>query len=95
MRLRVRYPDVASFKAEYETQLQRGESFVPTDKPLKVGTEMIFEILIGSDPTPVRIMGTVAWINRVKPRDVGDTPQGMNIKYKYNKAEIDRIFGSV
>lgn len=90
LRLRVRYPDVEAFKREYQANIAPGEGFVETEKPFKVGTELIIETLIGVDPDPIRIMGTVAWINRVKPSGPGDSPQGMQIRYRVNKEEVER-----
>jgi len=92
MRIRVRYPDVQTFRTEYEDDISKGEGFVDTEKPFSVGTEMIIEILIGGDPNPLRIMGAVTWVTRVKPSRPDDPPQGMNIRYKFNKPEVEKVF---
>lgn len=94
MRLRVRYPDIETFRKEYDDHISKGEGFVEMEKPLGVGVEMLIEILIGNDPNPVRVMGTVAWVNRVKPGRPDDPPQGMNLRYKYNKQEIEKVLAT-
>jgi Tfp pilus assembly protein PilZ len=94
LRLRVHYPDMETFRKEYDSHLSKGEGFVETDKPLRVGVEMIIEMLIGNNSSPVRVMGTIMWVNRVKPQRPDDPPQGMQIRYKFNKQEIEKLLAA-
>lgn len=94
LRVRVRYPDIESFRKEFDVHLAKGEGFVETEKPFKVGTDLLIEVLIGSNPNPFRVMGTVMWVNRTKPQRPDDPPQGMHLKYKFNKTELEKFIKS-
>jgi molecular chaperone DnaK len=94
LRVRVRYPDIESFRKEFDVHLAKGEGFIETEKPFKVGTDLLIEVLIGSNPNPFRIMGTVMWVNRTKPQRPDDPPQGMHLKYRFNKTELEKFIKS-
>lgn len=91
LRVRVRYPDTETFHKEFDLHLAKGEGFIETEKPFKVGTDLLIEILVGSNPNPLRIMGTVMWVNKTKPQRQDDPPQGMHLKYKFNKTELEKF----
>ncbi len=93
--LRVEYKRLNSFFADYTRNISRGGTFIRTNKPLDIGTEFMFKLLIPKLPQPLELHGKVQWI--VRPEDVTEGKEpGMGIGFIYaSDFERRRIEGVV
>ncbi|GAB4212880.1 MAG: hypothetical protein OHK0013_36170 [Sandaracinaceae bacterium] len=93
--LSVEYKRVNAFFADYTKNIGRGGTFIPTGKPLPIGTEFTFRLVIPTLSEPLRLRGRVQWI--VTPEEATDEqPAGMGIGFVYeSEAERERIAGIV
>lgn len=79
-RLRVKYSTVEQFLIDYSENINRGGTFVRTDKPLPPGTRLHLELEIAGLPVFIKIRGRVAWINNPAGEwHRQDLPPGMGI----------------
>lgn len=84
--LRVEYKRVNNFFADYTRNISRGGTFIATPRPLPIGTEFIFELVIPSLAEPLRLKGVVTW--RIEPQEASeDKPAGMGIRFRYQTDE--------
>ena len=58
--LKVSYPTGEALRRDFITNLSGGGVFVPTQKPLPIGTEVALEIAVGEEQ-PVVLRGKVVW----------------------------------
>jgi type IV pilus assembly protein PilZ len=80
--LRVEYKRVNNFFADYTRNISRGGTFIATPRPLPIGTEFVFELVIPSLAEPLRLSGVVTW--RIEPHEATeDKPAGMGIRFRY------------
>ena len=62
--LKVEYKRVNTFFADYTRNISRGGTFIRTDKPLEVGTEFVFALVVPHIGEPLRLKGQVQWVTR-------------------------------
>ncbi|MFO7156979.1 MAG: TIGR02266 family protein [Pseudomonadota bacterium] len=79
--LRVDYPKLNAFFADYTRNISKGGTFVKTAQPLPVGTRFVFRLSVPTLNEPIVLAGEVAWI-----REEGDEP-GMGIRFVYSSEE--------
>ncbi len=96
--LKVEYRRLNTFLADYTKNISRGGTFIATDRPLPVGTEFIFALIVPSLAEPLRLRGRVMWT--VSPEDASRAnPAGMGIEFLYHdeaerrekEAAVERI----
>jgi type IV pilus assembly protein PilZ len=94
--LKVEYKKMNTFFADYTKNISKGGTFIKTDKPLPVGTEFLFRLVIPGLADPVEIKGTVVWINAsgaVSHPEVEEL--GMGIRFVYRDDAHRRGFESM
>jgi len=93
--LKVEYKRLNSFFADYTRNISRGGTFIRTRRPLDVGTEFVFRLVVPRLSEPLDLRGRVQWI--VKPDEIDDEREpGMGIGFIYeSEADRDRIAGVV
>jgi len=79
--LRVDYPKLNAFFADYTRNISKGGTFVKTGQPLPVGTRFVFRLSVPTLSEPIVLTGEVAWV-----REEGDEP-GMGIRFVYPSEE--------
>ncbi|MEM7447526.1 MAG: TIGR02266 family protein [Myxococcota bacterium] len=86
--LRVEYKRLNSFFADYTKNIGQGGTFIRTEKPLNIGTEFTFKLVIPNLEEPLELHGRVQWIVRPEDLTEGQDP-GMGIGFVY-QSEADR-----
>jgi type IV pilus assembly protein PilZ len=85
--LRVEYKRLNSFLADYIRNISKGGTFIRTLRPLDVGTEFIFLLVVPRLGEPLSIRGQVRWVKRAgeaAPEDETPTDEpGMGIRFLY------------
>jgi len=80
--LRVEYKRLNSFFSDYTRNISKGGSFIRTDRPLAIGTEFVFCLVVPKLESPLRLLGKVIWI--VATQDATEEqPPGMGIEFQY------------
>lgn len=93
--LTVEYKRLNAFFADYTKNIGRGGTFIRTEKPLPIGTEFTFKLVIPTLPEPLRLRGRVQWIVSGAEATDGQEP-GMGIGFLYEtEAERERVAGVV
>ncbi|MFN7701909.1 MAG: TIGR02266 family protein [Deltaproteobacteria bacterium] len=89
--LTVEYRRMNAFFADYAKNIGRGGTFIRTDKPLPIGTDFVFRLVIPKLADPLRLRGRVQWV--VGPGQSSDEqPPGMGIGFVYeSEAERQRV----
>lgn len=79
--LQVEYSHLNAFFADYTRNISQGGTFIRTAKPLAIGTEFAFRLVIARVVDPIAVRGVVQWI--VSPEDAlrNDTPAGMGVGF--------------
>jgi len=89
--LKVEYKRLNSFFADYTRNISRGGTFIRTGKPLKIGTEFVFKLVVPNLQDPLALRGKVQWI----VSEAQATPEqeaGMGIGFVFhNEAERQKI----
>lgn len=81
--LAVRYERMNAFFADYARNISRGGTFVATEKPLPVGTELVFTLDVPQLAEPLSLRARV--VRAVPPEQAGDgSPAGMGIHFQYD-----------
>jgi type IV pilus assembly protein PilZ len=80
--LKVEYRRLNTFFADYTRNISRGGTFIKTQKPLDIGTEFLFKLVIPTLDNPIVLRGKVQWIVSVE-KAIPDEPAGMGIKFLY------------
>jgi type IV pilus assembly protein PilZ len=80
--LKVEYRRLNTFFADYTRNISRGGTFIKTQKPLNVGTEFLFKLLVPTLEQPIVLKGSVQWIV-TSEQATEDEPAGMGIKFIY------------
>jgi type IV pilus assembly protein PilZ len=93
--LKVEYKRLNSFFADYTRNISRGGTFIRTTKPLKIGTDFNFKLVVPKLAEPLVLRGRVQWV--VQPEDATKEQEpGMGIGFIYgSEAERQRIEGIV
>ncbi len=76
-RLRVRFGSARHLREQAITNIGDGGVFVETLYPLPIGAAVDLEMLVGEDPSPLKVRGEVIWVRN--PSE-GGTP-GMGIRF--------------
>ena len=89
--LKVEYKRLNTFFADYTKNISRGGTFIRTSKPLDVGTEFIFKLVIPNLPDALALRGQVRWVvkeGEPPPPGVeaGHEP-GMGIKFIFESED--------
>lgn len=83
--LKVEYKKMNTFFADYTKNISKGGTFIKTAKPLKVGTEFLFKLVIPALEAPIEIRGRVMWTNQEGNAQRPEVPDnGMGIKFLYD-----------
>jgi len=96
--LKVEYKKLNTFFADYTKNISKGGTFIKTRRPLAVGTEFVFKLLVPSMNEPIALRGKVKWV--VTEQQAAADPQnpeaGMGIRFIYDdEGQRDRIEGDV
>jgi type IV pilus assembly protein PilZ len=93
--LKVEYKRLNTFFADYTKNISRGGTFIKTSRPLPVGTEFLFKLVVPTLAEPLTIHGEV---QRIVGAGDGEEP-GMAIRFVYREgdpqAEIARIVEAI
>jgi type IV pilus assembly protein PilZ len=94
--LKVEYKRLNTFFADYIKNISRGGTFIKTSRPLPVGTEFLFKLLVPGREAPFTIHGEVHRIIDPGPQaGDGEGEAGMAIRFTYREgdpqAEIARV----
>ncbi len=82
--LKVEYKKMNTFFSDYTKNISKGGTFIKTDRPLKVGTEFVFRLVIPVLEESVEIKGKVAWVNTETEKQRPDVEErGMGIRFVY------------
>jgi type IV pilus assembly protein PilZ len=84
--LKVEYKRLNTFFADYTKNISKGGTFIRTGKPLDIGTEFVFALVIPQLTEPVKIRGKVVWTTPPE-KATEESPCGMGIKFKYSSDE--------
>jgi len=80
--LKVEYRRLNTFLADYTKNISRGGTFIGTERPLPIGMEFVFALVVPSLAEPLRLRGRVMWT--VLPEDASRAnPAGMGIEFLY------------
>ncbi len=80
--LKVEYRRLNTFLADYTKNISRGGTFIGTERPLPIGTEFVFALVVPSLAEPLRLRGRVMWT--VSAEDASRAnPAGMGIEFLY------------
>ncbi|RLB53090.1 MAG: TIGR02266 family protein [Deltaproteobacteria bacterium] len=86
--LKVEYKKLNTFFADYTKNISKGGTFIRTERPLPVGTEFLFRLVIPKLPEPVELKGTVVWINSREEKARPEVEElGMGIRFVYRDDE--------
>ena len=87
--LKVEYKRLNTFFADYTKNISRGGTFIKTRRPLPIGTEFMFKLLVPGRDEPLTIHGEV---QRIIGEDEGvaDDEQGMAIKFVYRQGDTQK-----
>jgi type IV pilus assembly protein PilZ len=85
--LKVEYKRLNTFFADYTKNISKGGTFIKTRKPLEVGTEFMFKLVVPRLAEPLALRGEVKWVVRegeAPPPGVDpDHEPGMGIRFIY------------
>jgi len=86
--LKVEYKKLNTFFADYTKNISKGGTFIRAERPLPVGTEFLFRLVIPKLPEPVELKGTVVWINSREEKARPEVEElGMGIRFVYRDDE--------
>jgi type IV pilus assembly protein PilZ len=85
--LKVEYKRLNTFFADYTKNISKGGTFIKTRKPLDVGTEFVFKLVVPRLEQPLALCGQVKWVVKEgEPPPPGVDPDhepGMGIRFIY------------
>jgi type IV pilus assembly protein PilZ len=90
--LRVEYQRLNRFFYDYTKNISKGGTFIHTKKPLDVGTQFLFKLLVPNKDEPMVLLGEVRWVlheGETRRDDDGSevsTP-GMGIRFIYKDVD--------
>lgn len=91
--LRVDYKKMNTFFADYTKNISKGGTFIKTDKPLKVGTEFVFKLVVPQLEAPVELRGEVMWVKNEGETHHPEQPDpGMGIRFVYESDDHRQEF---
>lgn len=87
-KFKVRLAGAKELREHYISNLGIGGVFVETLYPLRIGSPVELDLMVGNDPVPLRIRGEVVW---VRPWEKGTEP-GMGVRFVELPAQtLDRL----
>lgn len=87
-KLRVRLAGSDELREHFISNLGVGGVFIETLYPLRIGSAVELDLMVGKDPVPLRVRGEVVW---VRPRERGLEP-GMGVRFLELQAQtLDRL----
>lgn len=92
--LKVEYKRLNSFFADYTKNISKGGTFIATARPLPIGTEFKFVLVVPKLDAPLELRGKVQWILTPEAAAQGgeDAEPGMGIGFVYDsQAQRTRI----
>jgi type IV pilus assembly protein PilZ len=93
--LRVEYKRLNSFFADYTKNISHGGTFISTDRPLDIGTDFVFKLVIPNFAEPLVLQGKVQWIVTADQANEG-REAGMGIGFVFaSELERERIEATV
>ncbi|MFW6087200.1 MAG: PilZ domain-containing protein [Myxococcota bacterium] len=94
--LKVEYKRLNSFFADYTRNISRGGTFIRTTKPLSIGTDFNFKLVVPKLEEPLVLRGRVQWVVQPDEAEKSGRDPGMGIGFIYgSEAERQRIEGIV
>jgi type IV pilus assembly protein PilZ len=87
--LKVEYKRLNTFFSDYTRNISRGGTFVATPRPLPIGTEFVFALVIPRLPEALRLRGKVIWTTSEDEASPAN-PAGMGIEFQYKDDEERR-----
>jgi len=86
--LKVTYKKLNTFFHDYTRNISKGGTFIRTPKPLDIGTEFIFKLLVPELMDPLTLKGRVKWVVPEEEAGTEDQPDpGMGIQFLYESDE--------
>ncbi len=85
--LKVEYKRLNTFFADYTKNISRGGTFIKITRPLPIGTEFVFRLVVPDLERPLIIHGEVARIVDVEAAAATNTDPGMAIKFIYRTGD--------
>jgi type IV pilus assembly protein PilZ len=84
--LKVEYKRLNTFFADYTKNISKGGTFIKTNRPLPIGTEFVFKLVVPTLSRPLTIHGEV---QRVLSEGElrGDEEPGMAIRFVYRRGD--------
>ena len=86
--LKVEYKKLNTFFADYTKNICQGGTFIKTRKPLAVGTEFVFKLVVPKLEQELALRGEVRWVVKEgEPPPPGIDPDhepGMGIRFIYS-----------
>ena len=84
--LKVEYKKLNTFFADYTKNISKGGTFIKTKRPLAVGTEFVFKLLVPSMAEPIALRGKVKWVvtEQQAAADPQNSEPGMGIRFIYD-----------
>ncbi len=76
--LRVEYQRLNRFFYDYTKNISMGGTFIKTGKPLDIGTQFLFKLMIPTLTEPLVLRGEVRWILHEGETREGEGPDGAN-----------------
>ena len=101
--LKVEYKKLNSFFADYTKNISKGGTFIKTNRPLEVGTEFVFKLVVPKLEEPLALKGEVKWLvvdGQPPPPGIDpDHEPGMGIRFIYRDPEerrrIEQVVGKL
>lgn len=94
--LQVEYKKLNTFFSDYTKNISKGGTFIKTDRPLKVGTEFVFRLVIPKLQEPFQLKGRVAWVNTDGESQRPEVDEkGMGIRFIYDDDQQRSVFEGI
>jgi type IV pilus assembly protein PilZ len=91
--LKVEYRKLNAFFADYARNISKGGTFIRTERPLKAGTEFLFQLVVPHRAAPFVLRGRVTWVHGADagvPAVPGE--RGMGITFQFASEAAHRAF---
>jgi len=85
--LKVTYKRLNTFFHDYTRNISNGGTFIRTPRPLDVGTEFLFKLLVPELLDPLTLRGRVQWVVEEEQASAEHPDAGMGIQFLYQSDE--------
>lgn len=84
--LKVEYKKLNAFFFDYTRNISKGGTFIRTTRPLREGTEFMFQLVVPRLDEPLTLRGRVKWVvTEEQAADDSTNPEaGMGIEFLYD-----------